>query len=204
MFCCQGGASMGLHRAWPDAEIVGVDINPQRRYPFTFIQADAMEYPLEGFDFIWASPPCQHFSALSEATGHKAKWPNLIDPIRQRLLITGKPFIIENVERAPLIQPIRLCGSMFPESLRVLRHRIFEPHGFTLEQMPCNHLGKVSDGFYVGHRDGGRVLPGRIRPPLWSQAQKAAAMGVEWMNSHGIRECIPPAYAEWCAHGLAR
>ncbi len=52
LFCCAGGAAMGLHRAWPNAEIVGVDIKPQPRYPFTFVQADAMTYSLAGFDFV--------------------------------------------------------------------------------------------------------------------------------------------------------
>ena len=86
LYSCAGGAAMGLHRAWPKATIVGVDIVNQPRYPFTFVLGDALEYPLEGFDFIWASPPCQHFSTaglshrmngrkyqnLMEATGKQA------------------------------------------------------------------------------------------------------------------------------------
>ena len=57
LFCGAGGAAIGLHRAWSDAEILGGDIKPQPHYPFTFVQADAMIYPLDGFDFIWAIPP---------------------------------------------------------------------------------------------------------------------------------------------------
>jgi len=54
LFCGAGGAAMGYHRAGFD-EIVGVDIKPQPRYPFEFVQADAMTYALEGFDAIHAS-----------------------------------------------------------------------------------------------------------------------------------------------------
>lgn len=101
LFCAGGGASVGLHRAWPDAEVVGVDINRQSNYPFTFIQADALEYPLEGFDFIWASPPCQHYTRKSTHWGRKRmhflEHPDLIDPVRQRLGAQATPFVIENV-----------------------------------------------------------------------------------------------------------
>ena len=95
LFCGAGGAAMGLHRAWPEAEIVGVDLTPQPRYPFEFVQADALEFPLDGYDFIWASPPCQHYSrALNCIPGRRDAHPALIAPIRDRLQgMNGTPYI---------------------------------------------------------------------------------------------------------------
>ena len=49
---------MGYSRA--DFEVVGVDKDPQPRYPFEFHQVDAFEYLAEHyreFDIIHASPP---------------------------------------------------------------------------------------------------------------------------------------------------
>ena len=83
LFCCAGGASMGLHRAGFD--VVGVDIRPQPHYPFEFHQADALTFPLDGFDFIWASPPCQGFTAYKRRPDHVAPRENLIPAIRDRL-----------------------------------------------------------------------------------------------------------------------
>ena len=89
---------MGYHRAGFD-EIVGVDIKPQPRYPFPFVQADALKPPfdLASFDAIHASPPCQAFTDLKRM--HNAKdHPDLLTPMREALARTGKPYIIENVE----------------------------------------------------------------------------------------------------------
>jgi len=103
---------MGLHRAGFD--MTGVDINPQPRYPFKFIQGDAMEQDLNGFDFVWASPPCQHYSGMSGCRdGLRETYPDLIGPVRDMLTAWGGPWIIENVMRAPLRNPVMLCGAMF-------------------------------------------------------------------------------------------
>ena len=125
LFCGAGGAAAGYHRAFPNAEIVGVDIVPQPRYPFTFIQADALEFPLDGFDFVHASPPCQAFTAYRRRGGGVGDgYPDLIAVVRARLLCHDATYVIENVPGAPLHHPVQLCGSSF--GLNVRRHRLFE------------------------------------------------------------------------------
>jgi len=126
LFCCAGGAGTGYHQAGFD--VVGVDINQQLNYPFTFVCADALKLDPEfiaSFDAIHASPPCQSYSDLAKRNGNADDWPRLIEPVRELLIQTGLPYIIENVEGAPLINPVILCGTMFP-GLRVIRHRLFE------------------------------------------------------------------------------
>lgn len=120
LFCKAGGAAMGLYRAGFD--VVGVDIEPQPNYPFMFFQADALTFPLGNADFIWASPPCQGFTAYKRRKNHVRPRENLIPAVRERLL--GRAHAIENVPGAPLVKPTMLCGSMF--GLDVRRHRLFE------------------------------------------------------------------------------
>src|SRR5262249_32481308 len=143
LFCGAGGASMGLHRAGFD--VVGVDIESQPRYPFTFLRTDVTRmsvfgYPfrLDQFDFIWASPPCQGSTALTRCNGNAEDWPDLIPGTRALLKAAGRPYCIENVEGAPLEHPMMLCGTMFP-GLRVLRHRIFECSFFMLAPAHADH-----------------------------------------------------------------
>ena len=76
LFCCAGGASEGYRRA--GFEVVGVDIEPQPHYPFEFHRADALTFPLEGFDAVAASPPCQRYSDLAKRNGNAHEWPDLI------------------------------------------------------------------------------------------------------------------------------
>ncbi len=135
LFCCSGGSAWGIKQAFPDAEIVGYDIIPQPDYPFKQIVADWETSKPEEYNFIWASPPCQgYIPYLSEKS--RAKYPKLIDKVREFLLKSGKPFVIENVPGAPLRKDLMLCGAMF--GLKVIRHRIFEVHGFK-----CNQPEKV-------------------------------------------------------------
>lgn len=201
LFCCAGGASAGLHRAGFD--VVGVDIRPQPRYPFVFYQADALTFPLRGFDFIWASPPCQGYTALRHAPGTKGA-PLLIDAVRKRLRHAGVPWCIENVEEAAwaMRNPITLCGSMFDlgaQGCRLQRHRLFEC-SFPMRQPACRHNDKPVIGVYGGHaRRRAASAGGRGTRDVWAGGHKAAAseaMGIDWMTLNELSEAIPPAYAE--------
>ncbi len=130
---------MGYHLAGFD--VVGIDISPQPRYPFSFCQGDALEYLREHgkeFDAIHASPPCQAYSNLTPDT-HKANHEKLIPALRDELKRCGKPYIIENVAgaRRELASPVMLCGSMF--GLRTQRHRFFETSFAVLPPCGCDH-----------------------------------------------------------------
>ncbi|MFC9753385.1 SAM-dependent methyltransferase [Streptomyces sp. NPDC056921] len=193
-FSCQGGAAMGYHRAGFD--VTGVDINPQPRYPFTFIQGDAVQYiRAHGaeFDFIHASPPCQHDSDCQRIQGRAH--PDLIAPTRAALESTGRPWVIENVggARPKLVRPVLLCGPML--GVRTYRHRYFETGGsFTLPQL--QHPSHTVPQAKMGRP----VLPGHFGQYVGNFSGVQAArqvMGVPWMNRDGIRECIPPAYTRW-------
>ena len=196
---------MGYHRAGFD-EIVGVDINPQPRYPFEFVQADAMTYPLEGFDVIHASPPCQHFTKYKNARPDlPKKYPNLINETRQRLDESGVPWVIENVQGAPLNAPLVLCGSMF--GLDVRRHRLFETNIFFLAPS-CDHSvwepnrfpgGRSRERGHARIPCRGTVEVGRWNIPLATQQQ---AMGIDWMELDELSESVPPAYTEYIGKRL--
>lgn len=213
LFCGAGGAAMGLHQAWPDAEIVGVDIKPQPRYPFSFIEADVMTFlgwaQLSMFDFIWASPPCQKFTTLKTMWNHKNGYPDLIEPTRAYLSKSGAAYVIENVPGAPLLNPFALCGSSFGLGVEVYdgwrqlrRHRLFET-SFAAEAPGCKHTG-ATIGIYGDHARDRRRKPGvRERGIDFPDVEKLPlgrkAMGIDWMHWKELSQAIPPAYSRYIA-----
>lgn len=187
LFCGAGGAAMGYHRA--GFEVVGVDIKPQPRYPFEFHQADAMTYPLDGFDAIHASPPCQRY--MTGGLVNRQKHPDLLGLTRERLLVAGPPFVLENVPGAPMRRDAVLCGSMF--GLRVRRHRLFEIRPAVLVMAaPCDHSQPVTGVYGNPHGTTG-AWPGMLPSDLQTWR---AAMGIDWMTTAELAGAIPPAYAE--------
>ena len=203
---------MGYHRA--GFEVVGVDIKKQKRFPFEFIQADAIEVLndldfISQFDVITASPPCQTHSAtrhLRDAQGGTTKKIDLIPETRAGLIASGKTYVIENVVGAPLINPIILCGSSF--GLKVRRHRMFESN-VQLMGLPCNHksqgrpvvvYGAMNDNPQGMDRKTGKYGFGGKTAETIEQAREA--MAIDWMIWGELVEAIPPAYTEFIGNQL--
>ncbi len=188
LFCKAGGATKGYQRA--GFYVVGVDIDPQPNYcGDEFHLADALGFPLDGYDAYHASPPCQAYSEATPITT-RGSHPKLIGVMQSILVPLKKPYVIENVEgsRWHLASPIMLCGSMF--GLGVWRHRWFEVWPcYFLSPYSCNHIGH----------------PVTVNPP--SNARKSqggrnfekekVAMGIDWMDKNEISQAIPPAYTEY-------
>jgi DNA (cytosine-5)-methyltransferase 1 len=195
LFCGAGGAAMGYHRA--GFRVVGVDINPQPRFPFEFHQADALTFPLEGFDAIHASPPCQGYSRMSQCRpGLAATYPKLIAHMRARLEASGAAWVIENVIGAPMPSAIVLCGQTF--GLPLYRHRQFESSIMLMATPHLPHRVKASS---AGHWEPGTYwsISGHVAPVALARA----AMGIDWrMTQHELSESIPPAYTEWIGRQL--
>jgi DNA (cytosine-5)-methyltransferase 1 len=197
LFCCCGGASMGLSQHF---DVTGVDIKDNHQYPFEFIHSDVFDLKPEffqKFDFIWASPPCQSFSWSTK------RWRNngyeyegdMIQRTRDLLLKTGKPFVMENVVGSPLRKDLVLCGEMF--GLNVVRHRIFELHGFTILQPPhIKHkprLDKTHSAYCGLFGHGGESYHTKL-----SDWQKA--VNIDWItDKKHLSQVVPPAYSKFIA-----
>lgn len=195
LFCGAGGAAMGYWRAGFD--VVGVDIKKQPRYPFDFVQGDALNPPvdLSRFDVIHASPPCERYS---QSTAKKFRENHLdgIEPTRLLLRSSSKPYIIENVPSAAklLIRPLMLCGSQF--NLRVRRHRFFELSFSAFAPLPkCQHDYKPV--LITGtHR---RTYEPRYE---YSAQECRDAADLQWMRRVDMDKAIPPAYTEFIGKQL--
>lgn len=214
LFCCAGGSTKGYQRA--GFYVVGVDINPQPRYcGDAFIIGDVLDvlqrlisgegvvdttgqiWYLRDFAAVGASPPCQGYSRMRYVTGKE--YPLMIDNVRTALRATGKPYIIENVEDAPLIDALLLCGTMF--GLKTFRHRKFETNFFMLAPLHATHViyGKAApQGYAPTDERKYMTVTGNFR----GRANGARAMGIDWMNKRELTQAIPPAYTEFIGRSL--
>jgi DNA (cytosine-5)-methyltransferase 1 len=203
LFCGAGGAAMGYHQAGFD--VVGVDINPQPHYPFTFVRADALTVfepdfwllgGIDSFDAIHASPPCQAYTMAQRI--RKREHPDLVGPIRELLEAVGLPYVIENVPGAPLRDFVVLEGQMFP-GLRTQRKRWFETN-WPLE-VPFLRSPRPAPQAKMGRKP---------KPHEWFQVVgntgdangARAAMQIDWMTRDELSQAIPPAYTELIGHQL--
>lgn len=188
LYCGAGGAGMGYHRA--GFEVVGVDIKEQPDYPFEFHQADALDFPLDGFDVIHGSPPCHDHSALS-AVDDGSGW--LLAATVGRMLESGKAWVCENVVGPNVGMAgwwFVLSGSMF--GMRIRRHRRFGS-SHLLMPSPCNH-GRERPYTITGHGGGSRHS---LKPPAHEFWRYLDMPWMEGRPSYGVAQAVPPAYTEW-------
>ncbi|WP_114937558.1 DNA cytosine methyltransferase [Mucilaginibacter endophyticus] len=193
LYCCQGVGGYGFELAGFD--VTGVDLFPQPKHPGEFIQADAIEYVLahgHEYDYIHASPPCQDASMASMQFRVAGKeYPKLIEATRAALIEVDKPYDIENVPGAALINPILLCGSMF--GIPTYRHRLFESNWDLQQPLHLKHVAKnakmgraIKDGEfiqYVGHFSGVKHVQ--------------EFTGAHWADQYGLAQSIPPQYTKY-------
>lgn len=212
LFCGAGGAAVGYSRALPGIEIVGVDIAPQPRYPFDFVQADAMTFDVAGFDIVHASPPCTDFATVSGRSrsgrgggvgrgGHGTGW--LLDAVAARLVADAPTWVLENVMTAPMPERLghafTLCGSSFGLDLR--RHRRFVT-SVAVSTPLCDHSWQTPRFVSLDYklRAAGRLasvvgVHGSTQYP-GDFANRCRAMGIDWMKNAELTQAIPPAYTE--------
>ena len=186
-------------------EILGVDNEPQPNYPFTFIQADALDFMdamIDGreniaYDLIHASPPCQRWSVARHSDNH----PDLIRKTQERLSILSQQYVIENVPQAPLVKDLMLCGSMFGMEIR--RHRVFEL-SFSVNAPPfCNHQWENPKAPFLVAGHGGGWSEGHKNYYNFPHAQDL--MYMPWAgNRKEIIEAVPPPYTRWIGHQFAK
>ncbi|MFF3620008.1 SAM-dependent methyltransferase [Streptomyces sp. NPDC002467] len=207
--CCkQGGSSMGYYLAGFD--VVGVDREPQPRYPFPFIQADLRDldsdWLAQNFDAVAGSPPCWAHSDLAHRTGRE--YEDFIPETRALVEASGLPYVIENVEGAPLQTPLILCGTMF-DGLRVSRHRLFESNIPLTVPRPCPkrhplHYTLDKRKAHYGRLDQWRDFVQVTGGGNCSRAAASDAMGgLDWMTKDGMNQAVPPAYTRWIGQQLA-
>ena len=204
LFCGAGGAAVGYHQAGFD--VVGVDINPQPRYPFPFVKADAMTYPLDGFDAIHASPPCQDHSELSRIVGLRGTaW--MLGATVERLAASGLPYVVENVPGADMPGSLVLCGSEF--GLRagqwwLKRHRRFVSNILLMGAGGCYCHGRRIMGVFGDLRAADRRTTAIGKPPKMraSVATARELLGCPWMTGPELSQAIPPAYTRFIGEQL--
>lgn len=207
LYACEGGAAEGYRRA--GFVPLGVDLTPRKNYPFVCIRADAVAYLRanarmirERFAVIHASPPCQAnlrgLAAVNRKIGRAYDHQDLLAETRAALNELGLPYVIEQPEQgAKMVNPIRLCGSSFDLPLR--RHRLFESN-VPLVGVPCAHHRFTEKKYWTGWVKDGRRQRSTVVQVYGNGADRhewGPAMGIDWMTHDGLREAIPPAYAEF-------
>lgn len=223
LFCCAGGAARGYDTA--GFQVVGVDIDPQPHYPYPMLQWNALEVldmllagetlpfgsdmwnlkriRLSDIAAIHASPPCQGYSVTKSVNKQAGKYPLLIPDVRTRLVVSGKPYVIENVEgaKSEMRDYVTLCGSQFgmrgvrngrPTYLQ--RHRLFESNFRIPDPGPHDHSGYAFT--IAGHGAVSKKAQEMFGGSGFTDFAREL-MGMDWTTRHELAESIPPAYTQY-------
>lgn len=212
---CEGGATVGYQRAGWRVTAVDMAANRLKYNPADdVVCGDALEYLADNwqrFHAVHISPNCQWYTAGRRAhRGKPTKWERSIPPMREAVLETGLPYVLENVRDAgwDMLDPTTLCGCMFDLStldtdgirVHLQRPRLFETNWNLTAPKACDHSRhEWVAGAYGGARrdkyEAKYVRKGGYVPPDKSVVK--ALLGIEHdMTWTGLFECVPPAYTE--------
>lgn len=199
LYCGAGGASRGYHEA--GLTVLGVDKAAQQNYPWEFIKMDALRalywLDLSTIDLIHASPPCHDHSSLRYRNEDLDGSGDLLGMTREALIKTGKPYVIENVPGAPLLDPVQLCGSSF--GLDVRRHRLFEC-SFPVDDLPCDHAWQTPRFKNPSSKSDALVTCVNVYGKCSYAGEREVrerAMGIDWMSNQELTQAIPPRYTHY-------
>lgn len=212
LFSGAGGAARGYQLA--GFHVTGIDVKPQPRYAGdVFIQGDALNPPVDlaAFDAVHASPPCQAYSRMRHLPWLKDKtYPDLIPATRAMLEMLSVPWVMENVEDAPIERAstlwgrhgVWLCGLMF--GLPLYRHRAFETTFSVAPLAHPRHTQTILGGKSLNKRysqSGGTVgvipIVSVVGHTAGMMQYAPAAMGIDWMRRDELTQAIPPAYTQF-------
>jgi DNA (cytosine-5)-methyltransferase 1 len=205
--CSAGGCTKGYQEA--GFYVVGIDIAPQPHYIGDgFIQMDAIEFltrylagEFREAAVFSASPPCQGYSVTAALPNVNAEsYPKLIPQIRELLIKTDKPYVIENVPGAPLNAPLKLIGHHF--GLKIIRERWFETNPWLMSPgfVKPKNIKTHSYRAYSSFKNGATHIT--LAGHNFSAVDGAIAVDIDWMNREELAQAIPPAYTRYIGERL--
>lgn len=193
LFCGAGGASLGLHHAGYD--VTGYDawvtaVATHNANGITAHQHDLSDpvgdEVLEPCDLLWASPPCQPFSAAGDGAGEFDDRDGF--PWTLRIVATLQPsvVIVENVKGLTFDKHAEYFGSV----LSALTALGYEWQWRVLNSADYGVPQTRERCFIVARRDAGRIVwPAPTHAPGESLFLKPWMTMADALGRHGLLDC---------------
>lgn len=173
-------------------DVVRVGLDPRDTNDSQPVRADASALPFKPgttFDLGLFHPPCTRWAEMTTIDGDPDDHPNLIPLARELGETYCEDWIIENVPRAPLDDPVILEGDMF--GLPVPYRRAFET-SFHVEQ-PAIYRKLETECSPYFYSD---------RTREWWASTKGYAG--TYPKQHLAKNCLPAAYVHYLARAWLR